>query len=145
MYLKAPSNCGKTFLLNPLTNIYNTFCNPASTTFAWVGAEEAEVLFLNNFRWSANIIPWYDLLLLLEGHEVHLPEPKTHYRCDFSLKGDTPIFCTAKEEISFVHAGVLDERETKMMHVCWRVFAFSLQISDQTTANTTLSSLLLVN
>ena len=112
LYLKGPSNCGKTFLLNPLTSIYNTFCNPASTTFAWVGAEEAEVLFLNDFRWSANIIPWHDLLLLLEGHEVHLPAPKTHYRCDFSLKGDTPIFCTAKEEISFVRAGVLDERET---------------------------------
>lgn len=41
LYLKGPSNCG-TFLLNPPTSIYNTFCNPASTTFAWVGAEEAE-------------------------------------------------------------------------------------------------------
>ena len=130
LYLKGPSNCGKTFLLNPLTSIYNTFCNPASTTFAWVGAEEAEVLFLNDFRWSANIIPWHDLLLLLEGHEVHLPAPKTHYRCDFSLKGDTPIFCTAKEEISFVRAGVLDERETEMMRVRWRVFAFSSQITE---------------
>ena len=49
LYLKGPSNCGKTFLLNSLTSIYNTFCNPASTTFAWVGAEEAEVLFLNDF------------------------------------------------------------------------------------------------
>ena len=34
VYLKGPSNCRKTFLLNPLTHIYNTFCNPASTTFA---------------------------------------------------------------------------------------------------------------
>ena len=87
LYLKGPSNCGKSsFLLNPLASIYNTFCNPASTTFAWVGAEEAEVLFLSDFRWSANIIPWHDLLLLLEGHEVHLPAPKTHYRFDFSFK-----------------------------------------------------------
>ena len=106
----------------------NTFCNPASTTFAWVGAEEAEVLFLNDFRWSANIIPWHDSLLVLEGHEVHLPAPKTHYKCDFSLKGDRPIFCTAKEEISFVRSGVLDE--TEMMRVRWRVFAFSSQISE---------------
>ena len=85
LYLKGPYNCGKTFLLNPLTHIYNIFCNPASTTFAWVGAEAAEVLFLNDFRWSPNIVPWHDLLLLLEGHEVHLPAPKTHYRCDFFL------------------------------------------------------------
>ena len=39
LYLKGPSNCGKTFLLNPLSHIYNTFCNAASTTCAWVGAE----------------------------------------------------------------------------------------------------------
>ena len=119
LYLKGPSNCSKTFLLNPLTRIYNTFCNPASMTFAWVGAEAAEVLFLNDFRWSLNIIPWHDLLLLLEGHEVHLPAPKTRYRCDFSFKGDMPIFCTAREELSFVCAGVLDERETEMMCVRW--------------------------
>ena len=48
VYLKGPTNCAKTFLLNPLNTIYHTFCNPASTTFAWVGADEAEVLFLND-------------------------------------------------------------------------------------------------
>ena len=89
----------------------------------------AEVLFLNDFRWSLNIIPWHDLLLLLEGHEVHLPAPKTHYQCNFSFKGDMPIFCTTKEELSFARAGVLDKRETEMMHVHWQVFAFSSQIS----------------
>ena len=46
----GPANCAKTFLLNPLTSIYKCFVNPASTTFAWVGAEEAEVIFLNDFR-----------------------------------------------------------------------------------------------
>ena len=117
VYLKVPANCTKTFLLNPLTTVFNTFCNPASTTFAWVGAEEAEVLFLNDFRWSLHIIPYHDLLLLLEGQEVHLPAPKTHYKQDISFKGDTPIFYNAKEELSFVRAGVLDEREMEMMRV----------------------------
>ena len=42
----------------------------------------------------------------------------------------TPIFCTAKEELSFVRAGVLDERETEMMRVRWRVSAFSSPISE---------------
>ena len=131
VYLKGPANCAKTFLLNPLTTVFKAFCNPASTTFAWVGAEEAEVLFLNDFRWSPHIIPWHDLLLLLEGQDVHLPAPKTHYKQDISFKGDTPIFCTAKEELSFVRAGVLDERETEMMRVRWRVFALSCQIPER--------------
>ena len=41
--LVGPTNCGKTFLLNPLNVIYNTFTNPASSSFAWVGAEKAEM------------------------------------------------------------------------------------------------------
>ena len=86
--------------------------------------------FPNDFRWSLIIIPWHDLLLPLEGHEVHLPAPKTHYRCDFSFKGDTPIFCTAKEELSFVLAGKPDERETEMISFRWRVLSFSSQISE---------------
>ena len=53
----GPSNCGKSFILNPLCEIYDTFCNPASTSFAWVGVENSKVIFLNDFRWSAQIIP----------------------------------------------------------------------------------------
>ena len=73
--LTGPANCGKTFLLNPLTN-------PASTSFAWVGAEKAEVVVLNDFRWSPQIIAWHDLLLMLEGQLVHLPAPKCHFAND---------------------------------------------------------------
>ena len=69
--LKGVANCGKTFLLNPLNTVFKTFSNPATTTFAWLGAETAEVIFLNDFRWCAQIIPWHDFLLLLEGQKVH--------------------------------------------------------------------------
>ena len=41
------ANCGKTFLLNPLNVIYNTFSNPTSTSLP----EKAEIIFLNDFRW----------------------------------------------------------------------------------------------
>ena len=75
----GPANCSKTFILNPITKIFTTFSNPASSSFAWVDAEKAECLFLNNFRWVHAIIPWHDLLLLLGGQLVHLPAPKTHY------------------------------------------------------------------
>ena len=34
-----------------------TFCNPASGSFAWVGVQNAECIFLNNFRWSPQVIP----------------------------------------------------------------------------------------
>ena len=30
----GPANCGKTFILNPITKIFTTFSNPASSSFA---------------------------------------------------------------------------------------------------------------
>ena len=112
--LTGPANCGKTFLLNPLNKIYRTFTNPASTSFAWVGAENAEAIFLNDFRWSPQIIPWQDFLLLLEDHVVHLPTPKSHFAKDIKFDTDTPIFCTSKQSLIMVKNGSLDERETEM-------------------------------
>ena len=128
VYLKGPANCGKTFLLNPINLIYNAFRNPATTTFAWIGAEQSDIIFLNDFRWCKQIIPWHDLLLLLEGQLVHLPAPKSHYNKDTTLQSDVPIFCTAKEEITFVRGGVLDAMETDMMRVRWNVFALHAPI-----------------
>ena len=124
----GPANCGKTFIILPITIIFNAFSNPATNTFAWVGAEKAEVIFLNDFRWQAQLIPWHDLLLLLEGGLVHLPAPKTHFAHDLTLDGITPVFATSKHAIMFVKGGAVDERETEMMAVRWKEFSFRSQI-----------------
>ena len=125
----GPANCAKTFILSPLTLIFKTFSNPASGRFAWVGVDEAECIFLNDFRWNNDMIPWHDLLLLLEGQEVHLPAPKTHFARDIVLSKDTPIFATSKSEIIFIKNGIIDQRETEMMAVRWKVMKFSHQFS----------------
>lgn len=91
------ANWGKTFLLNPLNVIYNTFSNPACTSFAWVGAEKAEVLFLNDFRWFSSVIQWHDFLLLLEGQLVHFPAPKSHYEKRHRFHWRYTNFCDRKE------------------------------------------------
>ena len=61
------TNCGKTFLLKPLEIIFRTFTNPANAKYAWVGADQAEVIALQDFQWSSELICWKDLLILLEG------------------------------------------------------------------------------
>lgn len=127
----GPANSGKTFILNPLTSIYDTFCNPASTSFAWLGAENCECIFLNDFRWSAQVIQWHDFLLMLEGQMVHLPAPKTHYAKDIVFDKDTPIFCTSKQPIVYIRNGVLDQRETDMMSVRWKIFTFNVRIQEK--------------
>lgn len=126
--IRGPANTGKTFILNPLNVVYKSFSNPATSTFAWVGAEKAEVIFLNDFRWNPQIIPWHDLLLMLEGQPVHLPAPKSYFCKDIEFNADTPIFCTTKRDLVYVKGGVIDETETEMMAVRWYSFQFRRQI-----------------
>ena len=127
----GPANCGKTFLLQPLSTLFNVFCNPATTSYAWLGVENSEVIILNDFRWSKEIISWSELLLLLEGQPIHFPAPKTQYGKDICLEKDTPIFATSKYPI--VHSGsynACDDRETEMMAARWRLFEFHRQIPE---------------
>ena len=48
--ITGPANCGKTFMLKPLEIIYNAFSSPANDKYAWVGADNAEVIILQDFR-----------------------------------------------------------------------------------------------
>jgi len=56
--LVGPTNCGKSFLLNPIELMYNCFVNPASGKYAWVGLDEKEVAYLNDLRWTEELIRW---------------------------------------------------------------------------------------
>ena len=51
-----PCKLWQSFLLNLLNKIFSTFTNPAMTSYAWVGAELTEVIFLNDFRWTPEIL-----------------------------------------------------------------------------------------
>ena len=131
LLIVGPANCGKTFILKPLTVLFRTFENPATGTFAWVGVEDAECIFVNDFRWSPTLIPWHDLLLMLEGEVVHLPAPKTHFTRDIELVKDTPIFCTSKRPLIYIKNGVVDDRESEMMAVRWHIIYFNHQIPQE--------------
>ena len=52
----GPTNCGKTFLLKPLELVFKTFSNPAADKYAWVGADNAEIILLNDCQWSKELI-----------------------------------------------------------------------------------------
>jgi hypothetical protein len=137
IFIHGPANSGKTFILSPLKIIYHTFCNPATGTFAWLGAEEAEVIFLNDFRWSQAVIAWADLLQALEGDTVHFPAPKNFCKRDIELNKDTPFFATSDAPLLLIKGGSVDHANTEMMQVRWRFFHFWKPIprSDQISLN----------
>ena len=127
MMLIGPSNCAKTFMFKPLKLIFenSVFENPSNDKYAWIGAEKARLILLQDFRYSKEVIAWHDLLLLLEGETVKLPAPKNHFNSDIVIDTDVPIFATSKCEI--VYKGpfnTTDERETDMMANRWNVYKF---------------------
>ena len=128
----GPANCGKTFLLDPLNELFSTFTNPATTSYAWLGAENADIIFLNDFRYSADILSWKDMLLLLEGQAIHFAAPKSTYAKDILFNRDTPIFATSKEPIRYPgRYNTTDERENEMMDIRWKFFRFYSQIAER--------------
>lgn len=98
--LVGPTNCGKPFFLNPLEIVFKSFVNPANRKYPWVGLEECEVAYLNDFHWSSEII-WSDFLLL---QTVHLSRPKNIYATDLCIWRDNslPIFATRKSQIEYI-------------------------------------------
>ena len=131
VYICGPANTGKTFLLSPLKMIYRSFVNPATGTFAWVGAEQAEVVILNDFRWHPSIIAWSDFLQLLEGDIVHLPAPKSFSSKDIEFSKDTPFFATSDAPLVLIKGGSIDQANSEMMSCRWRFFHLWRQIPQE--------------
>ena len=108
---KAGENI-RTFIFTSRQIFFKAFCNPATGSFAWMGADEAEIIFLNDFRWSANVIAWANLLHVLEGDVVHLLAPKNLYRTDFELSADMPFFAISDAPLVLITGGYIDRANT---------------------------------
>lgn len=126
--ITGPRDCAKTFVLYPLTKIFLSFTNPSSGTYAFVGIQDKEVAFLNDLRYTPTMLPWQDFLNLLEGLEVHIPTPKTHYAEDIEVTSDIPIFATSIGPIKFVGRSNDCAGEDEMMACRWREFSFTRSI-----------------
>ena len=86
--------------------------------------EQAEITFLNDFRWSEKLISWQDLLKPLEGDAVHTAALKTHFWKDIIMDKDTSIFATSISRIRSFRNGRINELETEMMEVSKKTFRF---------------------
>ena len=130
--LIGKSNCAKTFLLDPIRDLFNTYTNAGNNKYTWQDAADCSVMFLNDFRWSPEIISWADLLLLLEGHPVRFPTPKNHCARDILFTKDAPVFATSEGEIKFSGSyGRSNDQENEMMRVRWKIYKLFYQIPDE--------------
>ena len=141
IFLIGPENTGKTFLLRPLRLVYpETFANPASSRFSWIGADEASIILLNDYRWQTKTnggnIEWGQLLNLLEGMECKLPQPQNHFQGDLSITSDIPIFATGPEMIRWYAnheeepRGPRHGKEDRQMACRWKKFELTHQFTN---------------
>ena len=138
IFIVGPTNTAKTFILKPLSVIYNEriFENPANHKYGWGGAEKTSGIMLQDFRWHKDLIMWKDFLLLLEGEKVRLPAPRNIYKDDICICGDVSIFATGKCEIKYSgNYNTVDEREDEMMKSRWKIFKFKHQFSEEVQKN----------
>jgi hypothetical protein len=127
--LVGSANTGKTFMLKPLQLIYKDklFENPSSDKYGWLGVHEAQVILLNDYRWSPDSIKWKELLNLLEGETVKFPTPKNHFSEDqvIPTTNSVPVLATSIAKIEYKRTHPDYHEETRMMDARWRIFRFS--------------------
>ena len=119
------------FLLQPLELIFKCFTSPAQGKYVWTGLDKAEVAFLNDVRWSKELIAWHELLNLLEGVPCILSRPKNVFAKDLPIptSNGIPFFTTGIKSIEFVGAyGQRIERETDTIDNRLKIFEFTHQI-----------------
>ena len=106
IFLVGLSNCVKSFLLEPVKQIFNCFTIPAQGKYAWTGLDEAEVAYINDFHWSKELIAWQELLNLLEGAPLKLSCPKNVFATDLYIpySNAIPIFAIGMRLIECVGA-----------------------------------------
>ena len=97
------------------------FENPANDNYAWVWSEKAKVFLLNGIWWSKDLIPWHDMLLLLEGETVNLPAPNNIYSENIVISTDVAILAASKSPIKHIGSyNGSDDREKEMMAARWK-------------------------
>ena len=124
--LTGITDCGKSFLVEPLEEIYRCFTSPAEGKFTWVELERKEVVILNDLRWSQELIAWDAFLRFLEGGTVQFTRPANLFNSPLLIdrSNDMAIFATGINEISYPG----NKGETDMMKLRWKVFTFDTQV-----------------
>ena len=135
LYITGPANCGKTFILDCLQVSNKTLVSPATCSYAWLGMEETEVIFLNDFYYTPAILLGMTRSCCWKVTSSTLLCPQLHMLKTSKLQCNTPVYATLKPFIVVIKGTIIDERETEMMDVGWRKYHFfhQIPISSQTT------------
>ena len=91
-------------MLNPVKLIFidSIFEKPAHDKYTRVGSEKPKMFLLNDIRWSKDLIPWHDMLLLLDDETVKLPATKNIYSENIVISTDGTKLATSKSSMQVI-------------------------------------------
>ena len=111
------ADCGKTFLLKGLRQVYNCYERPDGGTYQLEDLLGKEVVFLNDFEYDVGAkdwMPWSYFKNFLEGGHVKVARAKNRGG-NVVFKDNAPVFLTAPDEVKLFRRGQEDRKETVQM------------------------------
>ena len=117
IFIVGPTNRAKSFCLKPLALVYRAYVSPDTGTHQLADLRGSEVLWLNEFEYDPQFIPWRKLKDFLEGEPLKVAVPKTQ-GTNYMFESNAPVFGAARGPIE--HAA--QRRETVQMDSRMRYF-----------------------
>ena len=92
---------GKSFFLKALLNVYGddqVFESPVAGGFPLLGLHDSKVIFMDEWRFDTDVLPWSVQCLLYDGSHVPVKRPQNMQGITghTKYKGTSPIFVTTK-------------------------------------------------
>ena len=99
VFIYGESNRAKTFVLNPLQCIFNTFKPPDTGSHQLADIKGCELVFLNEWEYDPSFLPWGKLKDFFEGQTMKIAVPKNE-GCNYVFSLDSPIVGTTPAPIT---------------------------------------------
>jgi len=115
--LLGDTDCGKTFLLKGLRQVYHCYERPEGGNYQLEDLPGKELVFLNDFEYDTKAkdwMPWQYFKNFLEGGPVKVGRPKNRGG-NVVFKSSAPVFLTAPAEVKFERRGQEVVKETQQM------------------------------
>lgn len=130
VFVVGVGDCGKSFVMQPLAEVFDTFESPEAGSFPLVGLEQKEAVLIEDFRWEQGkeLLPFDTMLRWLEGIRFMLKRPKGQFAKDLLYTKDSPMFFTGPRRLVRYIGGRVDDVDTGMFDLRFVYFVFKSKI-----------------
>jgi hypothetical protein len=128
--LLGDANCGKSFLLKGLKEVFHTYERPDGGTHQLEDLLDKELVVLNDFEFDAKAkewMSWQYFKNFLEGGSIPVARPKNRGGNQL-FEGSAPVLMTAPQPVTLARYGreVVKERAQMEARILYRHFQYSI-------------------